>query len=346
MLGLFKTAPGPGNMEVRETPKPSPGPGQVLVKVEYTGVCGSDLHIYHSDIAIPVRPPVITGHEFSGTIVEVGEGVTGWNVGDRVTSETAVIRCDTCELCRAGLYNVCPERRTLGYWVNGAFASYVVVPARNLHRLPENVDFLIGAMTEPTACCVHAVNELTNIRGGDVVAVIGPGSIGLICAQLAMVEGAEVVVLGTSKDKARLEVAKEKCGVAATIVVDEQDPMKEIADMTRGKGADVVLECSGAPAGARMGLELVKRCGQFTQVGLFGKPIEINFERICYKELKVTGSIGSIWAAWHKALYFMEKGLIDLCFLATDILPLTEWQEAFRKFEAKEGLKVFLKPVD
>ena len=95
-----------------------------------------------------------------------------------------------------------------------------------------------------------------------------------------------------------------------------------------------------------MGLELVKRCGQFTQVGLFGKPIEINFERICYKELKVTGSIGSIWSAWHKALYFMEKGLIDLSFLATDILPLTEWQEAFRKFEAKEGLKVFLKPVD
>ncbi|OPZ62166.1 MAG: D-arabitol-phosphate dehydrogenase [Firmicutes bacterium ADurb.Bin506] len=344
MKGLFKTAPGPGNMEIRETPKPSPGPGQVMVKVEYTGICGSDLHIFHSDIAIPVRPPVITGHEFSGTIAELGEGVTGWKVGDRVTSETAVIRCDVCEFCRSGFYNVCPERRTLGYWVSGAFANYVVVPARNLHALPDSVSFLIGAMTEPTACCVHAVNELTDIRGGDVVAIIGPGSIGLICAQLARVEGAEVVVLGTSRDAERLKAA-EKCGVRATIDVNAQDPVKELAALTRGRGPDVVIECSGAAAGTRLGLELVRRRGQFTQVGLFGKQIELDFERICYKELKVTGSIGSIWSAWNKALHFMERGLIDLSFLATDILPLTEWQEGFRRFEAKEGLKIFLRPV-
>ncbi len=345
MKGLFKTAPGPGNMEIRETAKPSPGPGQVMVKVEYTGICGSDLHIYHSDIAIPVRPPVITGHEFSGTIAQIGDGVSGWEIGDRVTSETAVIRCDKCQFCRTGFYNVCPERRTLGYWVNGAFARYVVVPARNLHRLPDSVSFLIGAMTEPTACCVHAVNELTNIRGGDVVAIVGPGSIGLICAQLAKAEGAQVVVLGTSQDAARLEAAK-KCGVTATIDVNAQDPAKELAAMTRGKGPDVVIECSGSAAGTRMGLELVRRLGQFTQVGLFGKHIELDFERICYKELKVTGSIGSIWTAWDKALRFMELGLIDLSFLATDILPLAEWQEGFRRFESKEGLKIFLKPDD
>ena len=344
MLGLFKTAPGPGNMEVRETPKPSPGPGQVLVKVEYTGVCGSDLHIYHSDIAIPVRPPVITGHEFSGTIVEVGEGVTGWNVGDRVTSETAVIRCDTCELCQAGLYNVCPERRTLGYWVNGAFASYVVVPARNLHRLPENVDFLIGAMTEPTACCVHAgaTHQHTRRHGGrDRAGIHRPD-----LRAAGHGRGRRSGGAGHQQDKGapRGGEGEVRCGGdnrrgrAGSHEGDRRhDPRQG-----RRRGAGVLW----GPGGARMGLELVKRCGQFTQVGLFGKPIEINFERICYKELKVTGSIGSIWSAWHKALYFMEKGLIDLSFLATDILPLTEWQEAFRKFEAKEGLKVFLKPVD
>ncbi|HHW14953.1 MAG TPA: alcohol dehydrogenase catalytic domain-containing protein [Firmicutes bacterium] len=345
MKALFKTAAGPGNMEVREAPVPSPGPGEVMVEVKYTGICGSDLHIYHSDIAIPVRPPVITGHEFSGVVAELGEGVTGWRVGERVTAETAVIRCDTCRYCRVGAYNVCPERKTLGYWVNGAFAKYTVVPARNLHRLPENVDFLIGAMTEPTACCVRAVNELTHIQGGDVVAVIGPGPIGLVCAQLAQAEGAEVVVLGTTKDAPRLEVAKQ-LGAKATVDVLTQDPAEILADLTRGQGPDVVLECSGSPAGANLGLNLVRRHGQYTQVGLFGRPIEIDFERVCYKEAKVTGSIGSVWTSWDKALRFMATGRIDLKPLASEVLPLTEWQEGFRKFEAKEGLKLFLEPVE
>lgn len=345
MKGLFKTAAGPGNMEIRETPVPQPGPGEVLVEVKYTGICGSDLHIYHSDIAIPVRPPVITGHEFSGVIAGLGAGVTGWKLGERVTAETAVIRCETCAYCRTGNYNVCPERKTLGYWVNGAFAKYTVVPARNLHRLPENVDFLLGAMTEPTACCVHAVNELTNIRGGDVVAVIGPGPIGLVCAQLARAEGADAVVLGTTKDAPRLEMAK-RLGAVLTVDVLTQNPQEVLAELTRGRGPDVVLECSGSASGANLGLDLVRRHGQYTQVGLFGRKIEIDFERICYKEAKVTGSIGSIWTAWDKALRFMATGRINLSPLATDILPLTEWQEGFRKFEAKEGLKLFLEPVE
>ncbi|MGE5509352.1 MAG: zinc-binding dehydrogenase [Chitinophagales bacterium] len=345
MKALFKTAPGPGNMEIREAPIPKPGPGEVMVEVKYAGICGSDLHIFHSDIAIPVRPPVITGHEFSGVIAELGEGVTGWQVGERVTSETAVIRCDTCSYCRTGFYNVCPERKTLGYWVNGVFTKYTVVPARNLHRLPENVDFLLGAMTEPTACCVHAVNELTNIRGGDTVVVIGPGPIGLVCLQLAAAEGADVVVLGTTKDATRLEMARQ-LGAKTTVDVLTENPAEVLADLTRGKGADVVLECSGSAPGANLGLDLVRRQGQYTQVGLFGKKIELDFERICYKEAKVTGSIGSIWTAWDKALRFMASGRINLRPLATTILPLTEWQEGFRRFEAKEGFKIFLEPVD
>lgn len=345
MHGLFKTAPGPENMEVREALVPKPGPGEVMIEVKAAGICGSDLHIYHSDIAIPTRPPVITGHEFSGVIAELGEGVGNWKKGDRVTAETASIRCDTCSYCRTGFYNLCPERRLIGYWVNGAFAKNIVVPARNVHRLPDNIDFVTGAMTEPTACCVHAVNELTNIRGGDLVVVIGPGPIGLISAQLAMAEGADVVVVGTSKDAPRLEVAK-KLGAKRTIDVMTEDAQEIINQMTGGKGADVVFECSGNQAGAALGLELVRRQGQYTQIGLFGKKIELDFERICYKELKVTGSIGSVWTSWDKALRFMATGRIQLKPLQSDILPVTEWKEGFRKFEAKEGFKLFLQPVD
>ncbi|MCL4514874.1 MAG: zinc-binding dehydrogenase [Firmicutes bacterium] len=345
MHGLFKTDSGPGNMEVREIAAPKPGPGEVMIEVKASGICGSDLHIYHSDIAIPTRPPVITGHEFSGVIAALGEGVTGWKEGDRVTSETASIRCDTCSYCRTGFYNLCPERRLIGYWVNGSFAKYIVVPARNVHRLPDNIDFVTGAMAEPTACCVHAVNELTNIRGGDLVVIIGPGPIGLISAQLAMAEGADVVVVGTSKDATRLEMAK-KLGARRTIDVQTENAPEIVNQMTGGKGADVVLECSGNEAGAALGLELVRRQGRYTQIGLFGKKIQLDFERICYKELKVTGSIGSVWTSWDKALRFMATGRIQLKPLQSDILPITEWKEGFRKFEAKEGFKIFLQPVD
>lgn len=343
MRGLFKIAPEPGNMEIRECEIPEPGPDEVLIEVKAAGICGSDIHIYHSDIGIPVRPPVITGHEFSGVVAKVGTNVTQWKPGDRVTSETAYARCESCLYCKTGFYNLCPDRKTLGYWYNGAFANYTVVPARNVHRLPDNLSFEVGAVVEPTACCVHAVNELANIRGGDLVAVIGPGPIGLISMQLAMAEGADVVVLGTTRDQRRLEMAR-KFGAIRTIDVLTEDAQSILQGMTGGKGVDVVLECSGSAAGMNLGLAIVRRMGQFTQIGLPGKKVEIDFERIAYKELKVTGSLGSVWTSWEKALRFLETGRVKVDELISDILPLTEWQTGFRKFEEKDGLKIILRP--
>ncbi|HHY98577.1 MAG TPA: alcohol dehydrogenase catalytic domain-containing protein [Firmicutes bacterium] len=343
MKGLMKLDMAPGNMEIREVSVPSPGPGEVLIEVKAAGICGSDIHIYHSDIKIPLRPPVITGHEFSGVIAAVGEGVSGWEIGERVTSETAVIYCGKCLYCRTGFYNLCPERRTLGYWVNGAFAPYTVVPASRLHRLPENISFEEGAMTEPLACVVHAVNELTSIKAGDVVAVVGPGPIGLLALQLSRLEGADVIVFGTSTDEARLKMAKE-LGALETASIQDVDAIGFMGKITGGLGADVVLECSGSAGGTALGLDLVRRMGQFTQIGLHGKRIEVDFERICYKELKVTGSLGSIWSSWEKALKFMEDGGVQLKPLIGDILSLTDWQEGFKRFEEKRGLKIIFRP--
>jgi hypothetical protein len=153
------------------------------------------------------------------------------------------------------------------------------------------------------------------------------------------------IAVELAKDLPRLEMAK-KLGCVRTIDVLTEDPAEVLAGMTGGKGPDVVLECSGSVAGTNMGLNLVRRMGQFTQVGLHGKKIEVDFERICYKEAKITGSIGSIWTAWDKALKFMASGRVELRSLVSDILPVTEWEEGFRKFEAKEGLKIILEPVD
>ncbi|MDK2799254.1 MAG: L-iditol 2-dehydrogenase [Clostridiales bacterium] len=345
MKALVKYAKGNGNMEIRDVPEPKPGPGQVKIEVKAAGICGSDLHIYHDDIAIPLNPPVVTGHEFCGVVAEVGEGVTDWKPGDRVTSETAYSFCGTCPYCITGYYNLCNNRRTLGYWYNGAFAKYTVVPQERVHALPDNVDFVSGALLEPLACITHAVLELTTITVGDVVLVVGPGAIGLATLQVAKAQGATVVVSGTSVDKERLEMAK-KLGADYTINVMEEDLQKFIFELTKGRGVDVVFECSGVARAADDALKVIKKQGQFTQIGLFSKPITIDFEKICYKELKVTGSLGSRWTSWEKAIQLLESGKVQTKPLVSHQMPITEWEKAFKMFENKEGLKLVLTPVE
>lgn len=343
MKGLFKTAPGNGNMEIRDVEIPRPGPREVLMEVKSAGICGSDLHIYHWNIGYKMNPPMIIGHEFSGVIVECGGEVKGWKNGERVTAEPSAIICGECRYCRTGAYNMCADRRVLGYWLNGGFAEYVVADAQRLHRLPDSISFDEGALTEPLACCVHGVHELTGIEVGDLVAITGPGAIGLICAQLAKAEGAQVMVIGTNADRERLAVAKS-LGIDYCVNLEEEDPLRLALELSGGDGADVVLECSGAEKAAALGLEIARRQGKYTQIGLFGEPIKIDFERIAYKELRVTGSLGQRWTAWKRAIQIMAQGRVNLKAVTSDKFPLTRWKEAFDKFEAKEGLKILLDP--
>jgi L-iditol 2-dehydrogenase len=333
-------------MEVRDVAESKAGPGQVKIEVKAAGICGSDLHIFHDDIAgIPINPPVVTGHEFTGVIVEVGEGVTQWKVGERVTSETAVSFCGDCMHCRTGRYNLCNNRRTLGYWYNGAFTSYTVVPKERIHKLPDAIDFIAGALAEPLACVTHAVLELTTIITGDVVLVSGPGSIGMLALQVAKAQGAIVVVSGTNIDRERLTMAKQ-LGADYTVDITEQDLAALINELTCGRGADVTLECSGAARAANDALVLTRKFGHYTQIGLFGKPIQIDFEKICYRELKVTGSLGSTWTSWEKAIQLMASGKVNTRDLVSHVMPITEWEKAFKMFEDKEGYKLVLTPVE
>src|SRR5579884_3674902 len=161
MKAVVKTAPGDGNIEVREIDEPATPAGHVKIAVRAAGICGTDLHIYHDEFRS--WPPVVLGHEVSGRIVELGEGVAGLRAGDRVTTETYVQTCGRCRFCRDGRINLCPERRSIGSGMNGGFASYVVVPARNVRLLPDGVSDLAGALTEPLACVVHGALELPRL---------------------------------------------------------------------------------------------------------------------------------------------------------------------------------------
>ncbi|WP_020610969.1 zinc-dependent alcohol dehydrogenase [Sediminispirochaeta bajacaliforniensis] len=342
MKGLVKYAAEPGNMEVREVAEPVVKPDFVKIEVMSSGICGSDLHILHSDIAIPVRPPVITGHEFSGVVVEVGDGVSNCKVGDRISSETAYGYCGTCENCKNGRYNLCDHRLTLGYWFNGAFAEYTMVPADRIHKLADNVSFKEGALLEPLACVCHATIDLARIKAGDIVLVSGPGAIGLMTLQVAKAHGATVIVSGTDIDVERLGIA-QKLGADLVVNVSREKLLDLVGDLTDGRGVDVVFECSGSAPGTRTGLEAVKKYGQFVQIGLAGKPFEVDFPRICYKEIKVTGSLGSIWSSWDSAIRLVSTGKVNLKALATHEFKLEDWEEAFRTFEEKKGLKILIK---
>ncbi|MBW2369092.1 MAG: zinc-binding dehydrogenase [Deltaproteobacteria bacterium] len=344
MKALVKYAAGEGNMEIRDIPEPSPGEKEVKIKVMAAGICGSDKHIYHGDIAIPMNPPFVVGHELSGLVAETGPGVTQCGVGDRVTAENSHTVCGHCRYCRSGNYNLCPDRLATGYAFDGAFAAYCVVPESRVHNLPDNVDFHTGALSDPSACVYHAVQELTGVRAGDVVLVTGPGPMGLFSVQYAKANGAVVIITGTSADKSRLAMARQ-LGADLSITVDSEDVGERIASVTGSREVDVCLECSGNASAARMGLELLRKQGKYTQIGIFGKPVSIDLDLLVYKEIQATGSFSQKYSAWKEAIRLASLGKIKVKPLISHVLPLDAWEDGFRMFESGEAVKVVFDPL-
>ena len=342
MKAVMKTAPGVGNVEVRDIAEPSTPPGHVKIAVQVAGICGTDLHIYYDEYRS--WPPVVLGHEIAGYVAEVGSGVERVRPGDRVTTETYFYTCGACRFCRAGRINLCPERRSIGSAVHGGFTAYLVVPERNVHVLPDGVGYLAGALTEPLACVVHGALELPRVMPEDLAVVAGPGAIGLLTAQTVKAAGARVVVLGTDADAHRLRLAAA-LGADHVWSVQSDDYRAAIGELSAGAGADIVYECSGAGVSAPGLLELVRRGGQYAQIGLFGKPVAWDLDQVCYKELTVTGSNASVPSAWTRALKLLADGLVKTEPLVSGVFPLTEWRDAFDAFEKKSGLKSVLQPV-
>jgi L-iditol 2-dehydrogenase len=343
MKAVMKVARGEGHVEVRDIDEPRVAADQVKIRVEAAGICGTDLHIYHDEFR--TVPPVVMGHEIAGVVAEVGAGVTGIEPGMRVTTETYFSTCGHCRYCRSGHANLCLERKSIGSGVNGGFTQYVVVPAHNIHKLPENVDFHAGALTEPLACVVHGVLELATVALGDIAVIAGPGAIGLLTLQVVKSAGATTIMLGTDADANRLALAHD-LGADYVLNVQRDDPKTLVTDITEGGfGADVVYECSGAGPAAMQLLDLVRRRGRYVQVGLFGKAVAWNLDQLCYKELVATGSNASVPSAWIKALQLMAAGIVDTKAIISDVYDVTDWQQAFARFEERSGVKLLLRPV-
>ena len=329
MLGVAKLAPGPGNVALAERPEPSARPGRVVLEVTATGICGTDLHIV--DDEFPSRPPVTLGHEISGVVASLGEGVDeAWH-GARVVSETYFSTCGTCAWCRAGRRNLCPERRSLGSAVDGGFAPRVEVPLENLHRIPDWLDGMAAALMEPLACCCQSLPESV-VGDGDEVLVVGPGPVGLLAAQVATAAGGRVHVRGVPRDAARLSLAAS-LGLATSTT--EGKPPGEF---------DVVVECSGHASGMTFALESARRGARYVQIGLAGKPVSLPFDLVCFKELTVTSGNASTSVSWRRALALVDSRAVALEPLVSSAVPLERWDEAFADTRAGSGVKHVLVP--
>ena len=334
MKGVAKLRPGVGQVGLLDAPEPTAIPGHLVIEVTAAGLCGTDAHIYQDEY--PCRPPVILGHEVAGKVVDAASDVTRCATGNSVTTEPY-------PYCRAGMPNHCPERASIGSGKNGAFARYVLVPERSVHLLPEGVDEWAGALTEPLACCVHAL-ENSKVEPGDVAVITGPGAIGLMMLQVVKAAGAQSLVIGTNTDEARLDLAQQ-LGADEVLIVGRDDLQSSVAERTDGLGADVAFECSGAGPGAQTALELVRHRGRYVQVGLFGKPVLWDLEQVCIKEVRVQGTFATVASSWRKALALLRSGQLQTAPLISHRLPLEEWQQAFDLFERREGVKIVFSPT-
>lgn len=318
-----------GGVELREVPVPDPGPGEVLLRVRGVSVCGSDVHQYHNRQSWPVRVPVVLGHEFCGQVAERGPGVAGFAEGDWVVSETAAEIDPDSPQTRCGQYNLDPRRKGFGYGLDGAMARYVRVPARCLHRLPEGLPADVAALTEPCCVAYQAVVVNTRVRPGDVVAVIGPGPIGLLCAAVARLCGASRVVLaGIARDRPRLDLGL-RMGATEAFDTESRDVAEALCQMGDGQGADVVIDAAGASAALKDALAWVRPGGQITKVGWGAQPCGFSLDPLVMKAVTLQGSFSHNWPVWERVLRLVATGQLDPRPLISSVSPLADWRETF-----------------
>ncbi len=343
MKALVKTQKGKGFLELRDVPEPQVKAGEVKIEIAACGICGTDVHVKHDEF--PYWPPVTLGHEFAGTVIEVGPNCRSAKVGERVVAEPHNLSCGVCYLCRTGNTHICVAKRSPGWGVDGGMAKYICYPEKLLHRMPEGMTFDQGAVVEPTANAVTDVIERARITAGNFAVVIGPGPIGLLAAMVARAAGArEVVVIGTPADAAlRLKKAKE-LGFT-TVNLGEANPVDVVMGLTGGIGADIVIECSGSPKAIPGTIDLVRKLGKICVIGLTGnRPVEVPWDKFSFKVVEVIFNLSTSYTSWDRTIALIHKGLVPAEKIITHRLPLAQWEEAFAAVENLTALKALLIP--
>lgn len=341
----------PGKFEIQEVPEPKPGPFEVLCKIRGVAICGSDPEIIRGDLAGTWPPyyPFIPGHEWSGEVVGLGEGVLDFKVGDRVAGE-AHKGCGHCRNCLSGRYTICENygrseanHRHYGFINQGAYAQYNVYSIKSINRMPDNVSFREGAVVDTAGVTLHGM-ELSGITPGGIVVIIGPGPIGLIAMRFARLLGAaRVIVVGRGE---RL-LAARKLGADQTINFEETDPIPRIRDLTDGLGVDEVFECSGAEGTFNQAVRMVRKGGKISLLGVPPDHVmeELPFKYIVHNEIAIFGSRANPNVS-RKILSLIGSGQLIIEDLITHTYPLKDFGQALDTFvNRRDGvIKVVIEP--
>jgi len=342
MRAVVKASPEPG-LDWLDVPEPSPGPREILVRVRYAAICGTDLHILEWDpwSRSQLQPPRIVGHEFSGEVQMLGEGVTGLRVGDRICAETH-IPCGRCVQCLTGDQHLCYNTQLFGVHIDGAFAKYTVLPRVCAWKLPDEIPDEVGAIMEPMGVAVHGL--LVEEVAGRSLAIFGAGPIGLMASAIARACGAGPIFVVEPIPERRTFALK----MGATQVLDplSVDVVEAILEWTRGVGTDIVLELTGNPLAYGPAFQTLRKGGRISLVGVASGPVTLDINSaLVFKGARCYGISGRrMFETWNTMTALVERGALDPSTLISHRLPLEDFREGFRLAREGRGGKVVLVP--
>lgn len=335
-------------LEVALVEKPDPEvahPADAVVRIEATGVCGSDLHIYHGRVGI--EPGFTIGHEYVGTVLDAGDAVTAVAVGDRVLG-TFQVACGTCFFCRRGWFHKCDASRTFGHGaalgdLQGTQAELALVPQANLalRKIPDGLSDDVALFAGDVAGTGYHATIGAGMRAGDTVAVLGLGPVGLCAVQAAVAGGAAHVIAVDSVDQ-RLEMAR--AFGAQAVHLTEQDPRAEVKRLTGGRGVDLAVEAVGDPRALESAIRLTRKCGTLSVVGVYAERVEVHMGLAWIKALHVVMGHANVIGHLDSVLALLASGRLDPAPLVTHHMPLADAPEAYALYDRREALKIVLNP--
>jgi L-iditol 2-dehydrogenase len=336
LKAILKTKPGVG-LEVLDIPFPQLSSDTVIIKTLACGICGADLEVYSGRLSKFAKLPMVLGHEITGEVVELGEDVSNFTIGDNVVVQPFTGMCGHCYYCKTGQPWSCSSRRMIG-----GMAEYVAVPSQNLYLIPDTITPLDAALCEPLAVALHAIH-ISNFRSAYTAAVLGPGPIGLLTALMLKHAGAtQIIVTGTQADVSpRLDIASEIADIAINIDVD--DPIPIVQKVTKQRGVDIVFDTSGSQHAGPQGIEMLKTKGTLVVIGHY--PETMALKDPSYKGYTIIGNVSYDWETWERLIPYLQQRPVNLRKFISHTLPLHQAVKGFELANSKQSLKVVFQPA-
>lgn len=349
MLALVKYGTGRGETQLRDVPVPQISEDDLLIEVKAAGICGSDIAYDNGDHPGHLNCPVVLGHEFSGVICKAGKNVKGWKEGDRVVSDNTGYVCGKCYACATGQFLSCPDRKGLGYGMDGGFTDYVKITGdvltkdpNTLFRIPDGISFEEAAILDPICNAYKAIVQESRIMPGEDIVVFGVGPLGLFSIQIARVMGcANIIAVGLEADEERFKIAR-RYGATHIIKSDAQDVAAEVDLITEGEKAAVAIDAAGVNSVLRQAIDVVRTGGEIVKIGYDSRPYGYSLDNILDRGISIRGHFGYDYQSWKNVIRLLKQGKVDLKGMISHHILLKDWKKGFDLVRSRKAIKIII----